>query len=120
MAVLPTILNSSVLQKDPTYRNSKTSSRFYTSKLLNYVEPVTIGGFTKTVFYSEYGTNFNVGDRVFILNGNYDSNSYISSDKYGIFTDGYRVLGVDGCRIVLDLDYTGVLPFEVALIIRCV
>lgn len=112
MAVLPTILNSSVLQKDPTYRNSKTSSRFYTSKLLNYVEPVTIGGFTKTVFYSEYGTNFNVGDRVFILNGNYDSNSYISSDKYGIFTDGYRVLGVDGCRIVLDLDYTGVLPFE--------
>jgi hypothetical protein len=35
----------------------------------------------KTLFYTEVNTGLKVGDRVFILNGNYDSDSLIISDK---------------------------------------
>lgn len=114
MAIIPSILNNSVLSQNPTYLKSvsKKNTTFYSSKILNYIESVNIGGFTKTVFYSEYNTNFNVGDRVFIINGNYDSNTLIEGDKYGLFSDGYRVLGVDGCRIILDIDYIGLLPYK--------
>jgi len=103
---------SNLLVNNTTYLNTTKSNKFYSSKLHNYIEPIEISGFRKTVFYSEISTNFNVGDRVFILNGNYDSNDFISKDKYTKYTDGYRVLGVDGCRIILDLDYIDTLPYE--------
>jgi len=103
---------SNLLVNNTTYLNTTKSNKFYSSKLHNYIESIEISGFRKTVFYSEISTNFNVGDRVFILNGNYDSNDFIDKDKYTKYTDGYRVLGVDGCRIILDLDYTGTLPYE--------
>ena len=109
---IPVITAVNSLKENVTFLKTTNSSKFYSSKLLNYVEPVDISGFRKTVFYSEINTNFNVGDRVFILNGNYDSNDFISQDKYTKYTDGYRVLGVDGCRIILDLDYTGELPYD--------
>lgn len=99
------------LEENITFQKTPVSNKFYTSKLLNYVESVEIGGFRKTVFYTELNTNFNVGDRVFIVNGNYDSADFISIDKYTKYTDGYRVLGCDGCRLILDLDYTGQLPY---------
>ena len=50
-------------------------NRTYTSFLLNYVEPTLISGVLKTTFYTELNTNVNVGDKVYILNGNYDNNS---------------------------------------------
>ena len=103
---------TNLLVNNVTYLNTTKDSVFYSSRLLNYVEPVEISGYRKTVFYSELNTNINVGDRVFILNGNYDSNEYIQQDKYTKYTDGYRVLGVDGCRVILDIDYTGVMPYE--------
>jgi len=103
---------TNLLVNNVTYLNTTKDTVFYSSQLLNYVEPVEISGFRKTVFYSELNTNINVGDRVFILNGNYDSNEYILQDKYTKYTDGYRVLGVDGCRIILDIDYTGAMPYE--------
>jgi hypothetical protein len=84
----------------------------FSSRLLNFVEPTIIGGFTKTTFYSEISTNFQVGDRIFIVNGNYDSNEKIKEDKYGKYSDGYRVLQVDGTRITLDIDYTFKKPYE--------
>ena len=87
------------------------SNKFYTSKLLNYVEPAVYDGIQKTAFYTELSTNFVAGDRVYILNGFYDSDDYIQKDKYTKFTDGYRVLDVNGCRIVLNLDYTGQIPY---------
>ena len=105
--------STNLLTNNTTYLNTATSSVFYSSKLINYVEPIEIAGYQKTVFYSELNTNFNIGDRVFILDGNYNSNDYITQDKYTKYTDGYRVLGVDGCRIILDLDYTGVSPYQV-------
>ena len=105
------IANIPLADDNITVRKTTSSNEFYASKLLNYVESVNISGFPKTVFYSELATNFNIGDRVYILNGFYDSADFISRDKYTKFTDGYRVLGVDGCRIILDLDYTGQLPY---------
>jgi hypothetical protein len=105
------IANIPVDQENVTVRKTTSSNKFFASKLLNYVESVNISGFPKTVFYSELATNFNIGDRVYILNGFYDSADFISKDKYTEYTDGYRVLGVDGCRIILDLDYTGQLPY---------
>jgi hypothetical protein len=84
--------------------------KFYSSKLLNYVESTEISGYLKTSFYSEINTNFNVGDRVFIINGNYDSNTYIQNNKYNIESDGYKVLQINGCKVTLDIDYNGNLP----------
>jgi hypothetical protein len=103
--------NASILDDNITIRNTKVDDTFFSSKLLNIVEPVNVEGQIKTAFYTELSTSFNKGDRVYILNGFYDSDDYIQKDKYNKYTDGYRVLGCDGCKVILDLDYTGQLPF---------
>ncbi len=48
------------IDSNPTYLNSiaNPSTKFYSSKLVNYVEPIEISGYRKTVFYSEVNTNF--------------------------------------------------------------
>ncbi len=61
-------------------------------RFLNFIEPITIGGFVKSIFYTEVDSNLKVGDRVFIINGYYDSASLVSSDKYKKGRDGYKVL----------------------------
>lgn len=81
-------------------------------KLLNYVEPFDVDGVSKTLFYTEVNSGFQVGDRVFIVNGTYDSNELIRRNKYTRGNDGYRVLYVDRCIVVLDIDYTGYLPSD--------
>jgi hypothetical protein len=83
----------------------------FSPRIINWVEPYEIKGFNKTLFYTEVNTGLKVGDRVFILNGNYDSDSLIISDKYKKGRDGYKILFIENCRIVLDIDYTGVLPY---------
>ena len=85
-------------------------NRYSSPVLLNWVEPYKISGIEKTLFYTEVNTNFQVDERVFIINGNYDSDLLISSDKYKKGRDGYKVLAIDGCKVVLDIDYTGDLP----------
>ena len=80
-------------------------------RLINYVDPYIISGFTKTLFYTEVNSGLKVGDRVFIINGNYDSDLLIKEDKYKRGRDGYKVLYADRCQIVLDIDYTGELPW---------
>lgn len=81
-------------------------------KLLNYVEPYAINGVNYTLFYTEVNSGFNVGDRVFIINGTYDSNLLIKKDKYKKGVDGYKVLYIDNCKVVLDIDFAsnGFLP----------
>lgn len=86
------------------------SDKYSSPMLLNYVEPYTYQGVEKTLFYTEVNTNLKEGDKVFIINGNYDSNELIEEDKYKEGRDGYKVLSIDYCKIVLDIDYTGVLP----------
>jgi hypothetical protein len=88
-----------------------TDNQKYASPVvLNYVEPYDYFGVQKTLFFTEVNTNINEGDRVFIINGNYDSDLLIKKDKYKKGRDGYKVLYVDYCKIVLDIDYTGLLP----------
>lgn len=83
----------------------ETNKFSFSSRLLNYIEPEKIKGIQKTVFYSEVNTEFDKGDKVFIINGNYDSNSYIKTNKYDLDSDGYEVLEIDNGRIVLDVKY---------------
>lgn len=86
----------------------KTSS----PRLINWVEPYKYRGVFKTLFYTEVNSGLKVGDRIFIVNGLYDSNTLIENNKYRRQRDGYKVLDVDNCKIVLDIDYTGVLPYK--------
>ena len=86
------------------------SDKYSSPMLLNYVESYDYQGTKKTLFYTEVNTNLKEGDRVFIINGNYDSNELIENNKYKKGSDGYKVLFVDYCKIALDIDYTGILP----------
>jgi hypothetical protein len=85
----------------------------FSSGLVNYVESANINGYKKTVFYSDFATNLVVGDKVFIINGNYDSDLLINSSNFASGTDGYTVIDIDRCRITLDIDYTGVIPSNI-------
>jgi transcriptional regulator with XRE-family HTH domain len=86
--------------------------RSFSSKILNWIEPYVINGVEKTLFFTEINTGLKVGDRVFIVNGNYDSNIFLIENKYKRKTDGYLALFVDNCRVVLDIDYiNGKLPY---------
>ena len=85
-------------------------SRF-ASKLINYIEPSEYNGVLKTALYTQFGTNFQIGDKVFIVNGNYDSNSIIVNNEF-TKGDGYTVLDIDRCRIILDIDFTGQYPYN--------
>ena len=84
----------------------------FSPRIVNYVEPYLISGIRKSLFYTEVNSGVKVGDRVFIINGNYDSDLLIKDNKYRRGRDGYKVLYVDRCQVVLDIDYTGVLPYK--------
>lgn len=84
----------------------------FSPRLLNWVEPIDVNGVLKTLIYTEVDSNMNVGDMVFIINGNYDSDLLVKSDKYKKGTDGYRILAIDKCKITLDIDFTGVMPWN--------
>lgn len=96
---------------DETIDVLENSDKPVTPRLINWVEPYIISGATKTLFYTEVNSNLKVGDRVFIINGNYDSDLLIQKDKYKKGRDGYKILFIDKCQVVLDIDYTGVLPY---------
>lgn len=85
---------------------------YVSPRLLNWVEPYLVNSVKKTLFYTEINSNIQVGDRVWIVNGYYDNDLLIQKNKYKKGRDGYIVLFVDKCKIVLDINYTGVLPFN--------
>lgn len=89
----------------------KKSSKTFAVKFLNYVEPYLIKGQRYTLFYTDIDHNLRIGDRVFIVGGNYDSDVLIQNNKFNKLSDGYTVQYVDKTKIVLDIEYTGVLPW---------
>lgn len=97
---------------DPLAGLVTNANKPFTPRILNWVEPYEIAGLRKTLFYTEVNSELKVGDRVFIINGNYDSDLLIQKDKYRKGRDGYKVLYVENCKIVLDIDYTGVNPYN--------
>ena len=104
--------NIKLVGYDPILGLNSTIDRSFSPRLVKLVEPYEIKGILKTLFYTEINSGLKVGDRVFIVNGNYDSDLLIESNKYKKGRDGYKVLYIDNCRIVLDINYTGVLPWE--------
>jgi hypothetical protein len=88
------------------------SDKSFSNRLLNWVEPYVIKGYTKTLFYTEVNSELKIGDKVFIISGNYDSDTYLKKNKYKKGKDGYKILFIDKCKVVLDIDYTGVNPFK--------
>ena len=84
--------------------------KFYTSRLLNRVEKTTINGKDKTSFYTEISTGVSVGSRMFIANGNYDTDTFIKEERFKKFVDGYRVLKSENNKLTLDIDWTGLPP----------
>jgi hypothetical protein len=105
---------NNLVGEDPVQLLTSSESLYksFSPRLLNWVEPYTITGMVKSLFYTEVNSGLKVGDRVFIINGNYDSNELIKKDKYKKGRDGYKILYIDRCAVVLDIDYTGVLPYN--------
>ena len=101
-------LNINLVGYDSFNQISENTKKYVSPRLINWVEPYEVSGIKKTLFYTEVNSNLQVGDKVFIINGNYDNNSLIKKDKYKRGRDGYKVLKVENCKIVLDIDYTGV------------
>jgi hypothetical protein len=104
--------NIKLVGYDPVLNLNSTINRSFSPRLINWVEPYEIKGILKSLFYTEINSELKVGDRVFIVNGNYDSDLLIESDKYKKGRDGYKVLYIDNCKVVLDINYTGVLPYK--------
>ena len=50
---IPVVTSLNSLEDNITFQKTTVSNKFYTSKLLNYVESVEISGIQKTVFYTE-------------------------------------------------------------------
>jgi hypothetical protein len=93
--------------------NTQNFNVSFSPRLLNYVGPYRVGDVYKTIFYTEVDSNLKVGDRVFIINGNYDSDSLIKINKYKTGKDGYKILYIDKCKVVLDIEYNeNLLPYE--------
>ena len=105
-------VNINLVGYDSFSQVKESSTQYASPRLLNWVEPYEVSGQRKTLFYSEVSTNFKVGDMVYILNGNYDNNKLIEKDKYRKGRDGYKVLKIDNCKIILDIDYVGLLPYN--------
>jgi hypothetical protein len=88
----------------------KNSNISFSSRVLNFVEPDNINGVFKTKIYTEINTNLKIGDKVFIVNGNYDTNTLIKVTPFQKGATGYTILNIINCAITLDIDYTGLLP----------
>jgi hypothetical protein len=108
--------NINLVGVDPLANLITNSNKTFSPKLLNWVEPYDVdgNGTYKTIFYTEVNSELKVGDKVYILNGNYDSDLLIKKNKYKKGRDGYKVLFVDKCKIALDIDYTGVQPYKLS------
>lgn len=111
-------LNANLVSMSPLDDDFKGNSTAASSqkpmspRLINWVEPYDIGGEKKTLFYTEVNSGLKVGDKVFIINGNYDSDLLIKSNKYRRGRDGYKILYIDKCQVVLDIDYKDILPYN--------
>ena len=104
--------NINLVAYDTFTKSIEGTNQYVSPRIINWVEPYEVSGVRKTLFYTEVNSNLKVGDKVFIINGTYDNNTLIKKDKYKKGRDGYKVLKVENCKIVLDIDYTGVAPYN--------
>jgi len=101
-----------VVKMDIKSLTKKSGDKTFAVRLTKWVEPYNIGGIDYSLFYTEVDHNYKVGDKVFIVGGEYDSDNLRESttDPYYPGIDGYEVLYVDRTKVVLDIEFTGVDP----------
>ena len=90
----------------------KKSKKTFSTRFINYVEPYEISGVRYTLFYTEVDHNLSKGDRVFIVGGNYDSDLIIRANPFNSKSDGYLVQYVDRTKVVLDIEWINITPWE--------
>ncbi len=102
----------SVVKLDSKAITKGLTNRTFAVRLKKWVEPYFIGGINYSLFYTEVDHNYKVGEKVFIIGGQYDSDDIRenNSDPYYPGIDGYEVLYADRTKVVLDIEYTGVEP----------
>mgnify|MGYP007071585805 CR=1 FL=1 len=83
----------------------------FAAELLNTIESELIGGVNFTKFYTRTNTNLEVGNKVYIVNGNYDSYNIIQTNPYNEFASGYTVLKVSENSIVLNIPFVNNKPY---------
>ena len=89
---------------------NQSLDKSFSIRLKKWIESYKVAGVDYSLFYTEVDHNYKVGNRVFIEGGNYDSDNYIKLNGYKKGVDGYKVIYVDRCKIVLNIPYTGVFP----------
>lgn len=112
------IVNNSIPEFDPlslvsidtTKILKKNIDKSFSIRLIKWVEPYLVNSVQYSLFYTEVNHNLKVGDKVFIVGGNYDSETLRSKKKTTPLANGYNVLFVDKCKLVLNIPYTGVQP----------
>ena len=86
------------------------SDETFSSRLINYVEGALVGGVGKTKIFTEVNTNLKVGDKVFIVNGNYCTAKLNNEYIYNEYASGYTILEIDRCAITIDLPISTINP----------
>lgn len=110
LSITMSSLYDNIVNIDTKELLSPIKDKSFSIRLKKWVEPYLVAGINYTLFYTEVDHNYKVGDRVFIEGGVYDSDTYISLNKYKKNVDGYKVIYVDRCKVVLNIEYTGQLP----------
>ena len=100
-----------IVSVDTNQITSQKNKKSYSVKFINYVEPYDLSGSIYTLFYTEVDHNLSVGDRVFIVGGYYDSDVLIKAKRFKSGSDGYIVQYVDKTKLVLNIEYSGELPW---------
>ena len=62
---------------DPLAGLISNQNKPFSPRIINWVEPYLISGVRYTSFYTEVNSGLVVGDRVFIIGGNYDSDALV-------------------------------------------
>jgi hypothetical protein len=95
---------------DTTKILKKNIDKSFSVRLIKWVEPYLQSGVQYSLFYTEVNHNLKVGDKVFIVGGNYDTETLRTKKKTTPLANGYTVLYVDRCKLALNIPYTGVQP----------
>jgi hypothetical protein len=89
-----------------------TIKETYSSPLINHIEPHIINGVEYTKVFTELTTNLEVGDYVYILNGNYDNYDLIEQNQYQKGSNGYEILSISDNSITIDVLYREEKPWS--------
>lgn len=100
----------SLVSIDTTKILKKNIDKSFSVRLIKWVESYLQNGIQYSLFYTEVNHNLKVGDKVYIVGGNYDTETLRDKKKTNPLSNGYTVLSTDRCKVVLNIPYTGIQP----------